>query len=260
MLMSPDSLRALRGDEIDPATLAPGDHHYMAYVGPPGQYDFMGATQFALLFTLGLRARHRFLDFGCGSLRAGRLLIPYLDPGCYFGIDPNRWLIEDAIRNEIGDDMIRIKRPAFDYNDRFDAQCFGVRFDFVVAQSIFSHAGPESIMRSLRSISGALGPGGLLAVTFIEGEADHEGDEWVYPEVVSYRRATIESFAVEAGLAITPIPWFHPRQSWFLCASDSARLPDEEMKAHLEGAVLFDPEFRASVGGADGAGNQSASP
>ena len=60
--------------------LPPGARHYAAYVGPPEQYDFMGATQFRLLTTLGLREHHSVLDFGCGSLRAGRLLIPYLAP------------------------------------------------------------------------------------------------------------------------------------------------------------------------------------
>jgi len=56
---------------MDVSKLKPGDDHHMAYVGPPTQHDFMGATQFRLLCTLGLRAHHRLLDFGCGSLRAG---------------------------------------------------------------------------------------------------------------------------------------------------------------------------------------------
>lgn len=53
---------------------------YRGYVGPEAQYDLMGATQFRLLCTLGLREHHTLLDFGCGSLRAGRLFIPYLLP------------------------------------------------------------------------------------------------------------------------------------------------------------------------------------
>ncbi len=90
------STRQIPSQEV--RALAPGSDHYTAYVGPPQDYDFMGATQFRLLTTLGLRDHHRLLDFGCGSLRAGRLLIPYLNPGNYYGIEPNRWLIDDAYR------------------------------------------------------------------------------------------------------------------------------------------------------------------
>ena len=59
----------------------------------------MGATQFRLLCSLGLRATHRVLDFGCGSLRAGRFLLTYLDPGGYWGVEPHRWLIAEGSGN-----------------------------------------------------------------------------------------------------------------------------------------------------------------
>jgi hypothetical protein len=90
-----DHTRGLSGEAA--LALPGGSRHFRAYVGPPRQFDFMGATQFRLLTTLGLREHHSVLDFGCGSLRAGRLLIPYLLPGRYYGLEPNRWLIEDGI-------------------------------------------------------------------------------------------------------------------------------------------------------------------
>ncbi|MGR3623740.1 hypothetical protein [Pseudophaeobacter sp.] len=68
------------------ASLHAGAEHYRAYVGPSRQYDFMGATQFCLLITLGLREDHKLLDLGCGPLRAGRFLMMYLAPGHYCGI------------------------------------------------------------------------------------------------------------------------------------------------------------------------------
>ena len=70
--------------------LKPGDPHYRAYVGPPEDYDLVAAMTFNLLTTLGLRQHHSLLDVGCGSLRIGRLLIPYLNRGKYFGIEPNQ--------------------------------------------------------------------------------------------------------------------------------------------------------------------------
>lgn len=83
-----------------------GSDNYRAYVGPPAQFDFMGATQFALLFALGLREEHKLLDIGCGSLRAGRFLLHYLLPEKYHAVEPNSWTWKTAIEEEIGSDVL----------------------------------------------------------------------------------------------------------------------------------------------------------
>ena len=53
--------------------------NYKSFVGAEERYDFFGASQFSLLFTLGLNPDDKVLDFGCGSLRLGRFLIPYMN-------------------------------------------------------------------------------------------------------------------------------------------------------------------------------------
>jgi len=97
--------------------LKPGDPHYRAYVGPPEDYDLIAAMTFNLLTTLGLRQHHSLLDVGCGSLRIGRLLIPYLNRGKYFGLEPAEWLVAEGIKNELGEAVVQIKpihpRPLF---------------------------------------------------------------------------------------------------------------------------------------------------
>jgi len=222
--------------------LPPGSQHYTAYVGPPAEYDAMGATQFRLLTTLGLREYHRLLDFGCGSLRAGRLLIPYLLPGNYHGIEPNTWLIEDAVAREIGQDQIRLKRPAFRANTDFSSDGFGVAFDFILAQSVFSHAGADLIAHALSGFRRNLVPGGLVLATFIQVERsafpEFSGGGWNYPNVVAYREATIARLIREAGFSGTSMPWFHPRQTWYAMAHTADTLPTAPQMAHLSGAVL----------------------
>ena len=87
--------------------------HYRAYVGPPEVYDLAAANQFNLLTLCGLREHHFLLDIGCGSLRAGKLLIPYLLPGHYFGLEPEKWLVEKGFSEELGYDIVDIKKPCF---------------------------------------------------------------------------------------------------------------------------------------------------
>lgn len=227
-------------DRLNASPLKPGDSHYAAYVGPPDQYDFMGATQFRLLCALGLRARHTLLDFGCGSLRAGKFFLSYLDQRKYFGIDPNPWLIEAAISKEIGKDLIALKKPEFDYNTDFKTDVFSKSFDFILAQSIFSHADGEQIETALRNFHNSMKPDGLIAATFIEAKTDFRGKGWTYPECVQYRPATLRTFIQNAGLSFQRIPWHHPRQTWYLLARSRDRLPDKVMLKHLTGAVLFD--------------------
>src|SRR5256886_3961826 len=160
--------------------LKPGDPQYRAYVGPPEDYDLIAAMAFNLLTTLGLRQHHSLLDVGCGSLRIGRLLIPYPKRGKYFGVEPNEWLVEEGIRRELGEALLEIKRPAFFFSDspQTIAQA-KVSFDFALAQSIFSHSGLDLIKNWLSAISNSLAEDGVLIATFLPGEEDSPTKGWV---------------------------------------------------------------------------------
>src|SRR6059058_309226 len=163
----------------------PGDPHYRAYVGPPEDYDLIAAMTFNLLTTLGLRQHHSLLDIGCGSLRIGRLLIPYLNRGKYFGVEPNEWLVEEGVRRELGETLVQIKQPTFFFSDSPDAVARAkVSFDFVLAQSIFSHCGLDLIKSWLSAVSRSLASDGALVATFLPGEEDSPRTGWVYPECV----------------------------------------------------------------------------
>ncbi len=96
-----------------------GSKRYRSFVGPPDIYDLVAAAQFCLLIFLGLREHHFMLDVGAGSLRGGRLFIPYLLPGRYYAIEPQRWLIEEALRKEVGKDIVRLRKPTFSNDDDF---------------------------------------------------------------------------------------------------------------------------------------------
>src|SRR5262249_47604202 len=200
--------------------LKPGDSHYRAYVGPPEDYDLIAAMTFNLLTTLGLRQHHSLLDVGCGSLRIGRLLIPYLNRKKYFGVEPNKWLVKEGIRRELGEALLEIKRPTFFFSD--SPETIGeakIPFDFAVAQSIFSHSGLDLIKDWLSAISRSLAEDGALIATFLPAEEDSPTKGWTYPECVSYRPATLRNAAAAAGLRFELLDWKHPRQTWALFAA-----------------------------------------
>src|SRR6186997_3029127 len=153
--------------------LKPGDPQYRAYVGPPEDYDLIAAMTFNLLTTLGLRQHHSLLDVGCGSLRIGRLLIPYLNRGKYFGVEPNEWLVQEGIKRELGEMLLQIKCPTFFFSDSPETITQAkVSFDFALAQSIFSHCGLDLIQAWLSTISRSLAQDGALLATFLIGEED----------------------------------------------------------------------------------------
>ncbi len=200
--------------------LKPGDPHYRAYVGPPEDYDLIAAMTFNLLTTLGLRQRHSLLDVGCGSLRIGRLLIPYLNRGKYFGVEPHEWLVKAGIKCELGEAIVRIKRPTFLFSDSPQTiEKAKVLFDFALAQSIFSHCGLDLMSGWLSAISRSLAEDGALVATFLPGDKDSVRIGWVYPDCVNYRPATLERAAAEVNLRFEILDWKHPRQTWALFAA-----------------------------------------
>lgn len=248
----PDSDQLERDIEYS-KTLKPGGHHYRAYVGPPDQYDFMGASQFRLLTALGLREEHRVVDIGCGSLRLGRLLLQYLLPERYFGIDPNEWLWKNAVQDEIGSDVISIKRPTFIASSDFTLT--GIEtgsVDFAIAQSIYSHTGIDCFQKSMAEVARVLSPNGQFVFTVLSegvplfGKLADGGtlSGWIYPKCVTYSETLTKSIVSDAGLHPQILPWHHPRQRWYRASPNHASVMSDEMLTAIgTGKPLFDSRF-----------------
>lgn len=181
---------------------------YREHVGPLRLYDTKAMQQIALAAMLRLREFHYFLDVGCGSLRFGRLLIPYLLPGRYHGIEPEQWAVEDGIKHELGNDIIEIKQPRFDHNPDFDLSIFDQEFDFIWAQSIFSHSSFSQMEKCFFEAKKALSKNGLFVFNVHLGKSDYAGDDWVSPGTVAYTQETIFDLAKSAKLKLDRIEDF----------------------------------------------------
>lgn len=142
---------------------------HRTYVG--GRWEEAATHQHDFLTEQGLKPDHKFLDVACGSFRAGRRLIDYLDPGNYFGVDINHDLLSIGYDSELTDEQrSRLPVENLRVTDRFDCD-FGVEFDMAIAQSLFTHVSLNHIRLCMYRVAKVMKPGGKFYATFNERPA-----------------------------------------------------------------------------------------
>lgn len=164
--------------------------------GPPQLFEEAGREQLIVLLEHGLSFDSYVCDVGCGALRGGRWVIPLLEPGHYCGIEPATAMLRRGLRDFVSPEILELKRPRFDHNDRFDLSVFGVRFTHVIARSIWTHASKPQIQRML---DGVVETGTadvvMLASFFPAGESkkaeDYQGEAWVGRSHESEEKGTV---------------------------------------------------------------------
>lgn len=171
--------------------------------GPVEAFGMVGQHALESLKQNGLRPDHRVLDVGCGALRLGYWLIRYLDPDRYFGLDPFRSYVDAGLKYAIGPELEAEKRPRFTFNGDFDFSPFGVKFDFVVARSIFSHASPRLIGLALDSFRDNAAEDGIMLASYRLGVKEDETVETTESEDWGWRlysAAYLSKLVTERGL------------------------------------------------------------
>ena len=184
-----------------------------------GLWERMGHRQLRFLQHRGLRPEHKVLDVGCGALRAGVQLVDYLDPGNYYGVDINGMLLEAGYEEELTDDLrAKLPRDSLRATDRFDVD-FGVRFDYAIAQSVFTHISLNQIRLCLYRVANVMPPGGRFFASFFEAPGSHpldrsqnDGRRWTERNVFFYYQGDLEWAAGCAPWEFRYIGrWHHPR-------------------------------------------------
>ena len=165
---------------------------YKAFVGNPDHYDKIGRLVFSLLLKKGLFPEHKLLDIGCGSLRVGEYILRYLKTGMYFGIEPNRWLIDKRCEELKKDDEDILRNFVYNTDSKFDLQVFDQKFDFILCNSIFIHACKNEIEKVFYGVDKTLEDEGKFVFNYIQGKKDNEAEEWTYPSHICYTREYIE--------------------------------------------------------------------
>lgn len=177
-----------------------------------GAWEEIGRLQFDFLVSRGLRPDHTLLDVGCGSLRAGRLLIPYLDAGGYLGLDKEESLIRAGLVKELDASIRAQKKPRFVVSRAFEFERFGCYPDFALAQSLFTHLTPRAIELCLRKLRPWIRADRVFYCTWFvnDGSLNPPFDD-DYARF-DYSLADIERFGTGAGFEMELIgEWGHPR-------------------------------------------------
>jgi SAM-dependent methyltransferase len=183
-----------------------------------------------------LRPDHDVLDIGCGCGRLARYLCDYLDPSSrYEGFDimarPIEWCRENITPNHpnFGFTATPLHNTIYKPDPSFpDAAAFrfpydDASFDFVAAQSVFTHLLPASAASYLKETARVLRPGGIACTTWLwlgveyanayAGTFVADGETAVRdpakPEAaIAYRSDLVAKMFAEAGMTVDMLPGF----------------------------------------------------
>jgi cyclopropane fatty-acyl-phospholipid synthase-like methyltransferase len=165
--------------------------NYKSFVGPEESYDAHGKTVFDLLIEEGLEPSHNLLDIGCGSVRLGKHLIPFLDCKKYHGLEPDKKWLTKGLENEVPKDILDLKKPTFSHVSDFSLTDFDefsrwpraqTNFDFAVACQVFIHCGVEQLKQCLANVSPRMNPNARFYISVYISEETVE-----YPYVFKKR-------------------------------------------------------------------------
>jgi SAM-dependent methyltransferase len=162
------------------------------------QWVEFGQMQFDYLVQHGLEPAGQVLEIGCGNLRAGRLLIPYLDPEHYYGVDISPEVLLSA-QQVITEEGLQEKLPHLTLvTDLTLGFLPASHFDVIHANSVFTHCPIDIVEQSIASVGRLMAPGAFFDFTFYRAD----GDEYqVHHEDFYYRTGTLTALAAKYGFA-----------------------------------------------------------
>ena len=137
-----------------------------------GMWEEIGSLQLEFLKNMGLSPRDTLLDIGCGTLRGGRHFIRFLDSGNYTGIDISPKCLE-AAHKLVRSENLEGKNPSLILNTSKNMKFKELDtklFDFILAQSVFTHLPAEIIVECIENIGKVMSEDSAFYFTFKESK------------------------------------------------------------------------------------------
>jgi SAM-dependent methyltransferase len=190
-----------------------------------GLWKEIGELQFKYLIKQGLKTDHYLLDVGCGSLRGGIHFINYLEKQHYFGIDKSEEILE-AGKIELDENNLTSKEPRLVCLKNFEFNSLDQKFDFAIAQSVFTHLETNDIEKCVLNVEQVLTRGGKFYATFFEKPKEIKNNKNIShkttdgPDIITYDHKDpyhytfdeLEKVCKNTSMKIEYIgDWNHPR-------------------------------------------------
>jgi SAM-dependent methyltransferase len=190
-----------------------GDLWYLEAVG--GKWGIHGPLQLGFLKKQGMKPEHYMLDIGCGSLRGGVQFIKYLQPGHYHGIDHDPEMLRVAREIVIPRYGLEDQKPHLRIVKDFEVEgrIRQAGYNFMLAQSVFTHLNPGEIEKCLRVMKPYLRvlDGTLFATFNLSPNPGTIRCNVPYPIMTSYPKKWFFEVCEEIGLTCQFIGgWGHP--------------------------------------------------
>jgi len=201
--------------------------------GPVGDFEALGRLQLISLLRCGLYPYSKVLDIGCGCLRGGYWLIHFLNPDCYYGIEPNADMLNAGINAFLDREILEAKRPRFAHNPNFDPSGFGSSFDFFIARSIWTHSSKNQIEAMLDSFVKHGAEDSVFLASYLPSADDgYTGEGWVGRShesnvggMVGHGFAWIQQKCAIRGLRVAELPVDRIRQIWLMVCKGNGCAP-----------------------------------
>lgn len=187
------------------------------YVG--GEFDHIGKWQFDyLLENTNISPSTIFLDIACGCFRLGKHLIPYLNSGCYFGIDGNKNVVQAGLEHELKD--VQDKRFRVEVNKTFDFSFCGT-FDIAWSNSLLSHLTIDDIALLFTNLKTITNSNSVFYFTYFDrslSTANNPNESHPNRDFF-YRWKEIQDVLTDTGWTCSKTEvQSHPRKQTIVCA------------------------------------------
>jgi SAM-dependent methyltransferase len=131
-----------------------------------------GLLEFNALVQAGLKPQHCVVDFGCGTLRLGRHLIAFLDPGNYWGLDITERFLKLGISALGPAALSKIKLSHLHTISRSALKlAAAARPDVVLVAGVLQCLPPRKMRQVIRDLASMCCPSTQILITLLESES-----------------------------------------------------------------------------------------